>query len=99
VVDEVHLHHNPLKISTGQNKTKETATVIKLTIVLQSRELTIVLTAKGRDVPANRTRKARSPMSFSPTSRRLAKPLWTMAKMRMRANITTCKIFVSGLRF
>jgi hypothetical protein len=51
--------------------------------------LTIVVTAKGSEIPANSTRKGRSPIIFSPLSRRLAIPLWTTAKMMVRSNITT----------
>jgi hypothetical protein len=51
--------------------------------------LTIVVRAKGNEIPANSTRKARSPTIFSPLSRRLAIPLWTTAKMMVRSNMTT----------
>lgn len=51
----------------------------------------MVLIAKGREIPANKTRNARSPISFSPISLRLAKPLCTVANMRISINIATCK--------
>jgi radical SAM superfamily enzyme YgiQ (UPF0313 family) len=44
------------------------------------------------DIPAKITRKALSPMSFSPASRRLAIPLWKTANMKIRINITTCRV-------
>lgn len=58
--------------------------------VKKGHKLTTVLRARGRDTPANKTRKARSPISFSPESLRLARPLWTRAKMKVRANMATC---------
>jgi hypothetical protein len=48
-------------------------------------------TASGKERPAKITRKARSPISFSPMSRKLAKPLWTVAKTKRIINITSCK--------
>ena len=48
-------------------------------------------TARGKEIPAKRTRKARSPMNFSPMSRKLARPLWTVAKTKRIINITNCK--------
>jgi len=58
---------------------------------LEERVLTMVLIAKGREIPANKTRNARSPISFSPISLRLAKPLCTIANIRISINIATCK--------
>ena len=48
-------------------------------------------TARGKEMPAKKTRKARSPMNFSPMLRKLARPLWTMAKTKRIINITNCK--------